>query len=170
MREGSNYPATYVSWDDAQAFCGKLSQLEKGKYRLPTEVEWEFACRGDTTTAFSFGDDEFELAEYGWFDSNAKAIGEPYAHEVALKMPNPLGLFDMHGNVSEWCADPFAKELPGGNNPLAASTEKEPFRVARGGAWFYRSGNCRSASRESCNPRDTSHYGGFRVAFGGSGK
>ncbi|MFM7921494.1 MAG: formylglycine-generating enzyme family protein, partial [Planctomycetaceae bacterium] len=105
VREGDDYPAVYVSWDDAVEFCKKLSAMEGKVYRLPTEAEWEYACRGGTKTAFSFGNDEAELGKYAWFDGNTWDINEKYAHRVAQKLPNPFGLYDMHGNVYEWCSD-----------------------------------------------------------------
>ncbi|MFM7831452.1 MAG: formylglycine-generating enzyme family protein, partial [Planctomycetaceae bacterium] len=113
VQEGDDYPAVYVSWDDAVEFCKKLSAMEGKVYRLPTEAEWEYACRGGTKTAFSFGDDEAELSKYAWWggivgNGNAKDEQYPhqqYAHRVAQKLANPFGLHDMHGNVSEWCSD-----------------------------------------------------------------
>ena len=108
VREGKDYPATFVSWYDAQEFCKKLGEMENAAYRLPTEAEWEYACRGGTTTRFSFGEDERTLGDYAWWgsfidDGNTK--DEFYAHEVGRKKPNPFGLYDMHGNVFEWCED-----------------------------------------------------------------
>ncbi|MFM7837874.1 MAG: formylglycine-generating enzyme family protein, partial [Planctomycetaceae bacterium] len=82
VQEGDDYPAVYVSWDDAVEFCKKLSAMEGKVYRLPTEAEWEYACRGGTKTAFSFGDEEAELGKYAWFDGNAWDIDEKYAHRV----------------------------------------------------------------------------------------
>jgi formylglycine-generating enzyme required for sulfatase activity len=92
VREGDDYPAVYVSWADAVAFCKTLSDMEGRTYRLPTEAEWESACRGGTRTAFSFGDDEADLEKHAWFFANAYDIKEKYAHRVAQKLPNPFGL------------------------------------------------------------------------------
>jgi sulfatase modifying factor 1 len=107
VKEGANYPATYVSWEDAVEFCRKLSEREGKNYRLPTEAEWEYACRAGTTTAYSFGDDPLKLSDYGWwggFTENGNEKNEQYAHEVASKRPNGYG----HGNrtlISEWSND-----------------------------------------------------------------
>jgi len=114
---GENFPATFVSWEDATEFCKKLTVTEhkNGKlpagesYRLPTEAEWERACRAGTTTAYLFGDDESKLVEYAWFTGNT--AGEQYAHKVGTKKPNPLGLHDMHGNVWEFCSDWYGDAL-----------------------------------------------------------
>ncbi len=92
VREGDDYPAVYVGWADAVAFCKTLSDMEGRTYRLPTEAEWESACRGGTRTAFSFGDDEADLEKHAWFFANAYNIKEKYAHRVAQKLPNPFGL------------------------------------------------------------------------------
>ena len=107
VKEGDDYPATYVSWNDAVEFCRKLSEKEGLEYRLPTEAEWEYACRAGTTTAYSFGDDASELGEYAWYRENAWDAGQKYAHTVGQKKPNPWGLYDMHGNVWEWCEDRY---------------------------------------------------------------
>ena len=140
-KAGKDCPATYVSWDDATEFCQKLTTIERksGKlsadeeYRLPTEAEWEYACRAGTQNAFSFGDDEKQLSEYAWFDGNAENVGEDYAHKVGLKKPNPWGLHDMHGNVLEWCSDWYGDALSGGVDPIGP--EEGPHRVIRGGSW-----------------------------------
>jgi len=182
----NNGAATYVDWNDATAFCQELTDLERkaGKlkagelYRLPTEAEWEYACRAGTTTAFSFGDDEKQLGQYAWFDGNAFEAGEAYPHAVGLKKPNPWGLYDMHGNVMEWCSDwhdTFAlpqlehsgNVLPGGADP--AGPERGNSRVDRGGSWGQWPGDCRSASRSSHHPSGDYFYQsasslGFRVA------
>jgi formylglycine-generating enzyme required for sulfatase activity len=91
VKEGANYPAVYVSWDDAVAYCNKLSTKEGKTYRLPTEAEWEYSCRAGTTTTWSFGNDEKELGDYAWYDENAGDIGEFYAHQVGLKSLTDLG-------------------------------------------------------------------------------
>jgi formylglycine-generating enzyme required for sulfatase activity len=93
--KGANLPVEQVSWDDAVEFCKKLSQKEGKTYRLPTEAEWEYACRAGTTTKFSFGDDESQLGEYAWYGKNSGMK----THPVGKKKPNAWGLFDMHGNV-----------------------------------------------------------------------
>jgi formylglycine-generating enzyme required for sulfatase activity len=105
VKEGADFPATYVSWDDAKEFCSRLSQEDGRNYRLPCEAEWEYACRAQTTTIFSFGDDAGDLLDYGWFEENADKQNEDYAHRVARQKANPWGLYDVHGNVWEWCSD-----------------------------------------------------------------
>ena len=164
-----DFPATYVSWNDVTAFCQRLTGLERkaGKlkadeeYRLPTEAEWEYACRAGTTTAFSFGEDESKLGEYAWCRSNADNAGEKYAHAVGLKKPNPWGLHDMHGNVFEWCSDWYGNALPGGADPVGPGGGSD--RVIRGGGWRDYPGSCRSANRYAV-PSNRSNDMGFRVA------
>ena len=117
MKEGADYPATFVSWNDATDFCGKFTEQERDagrlangwEYTLPTERQWERACRAQTETKYSFGNDESKLGDYAWFDDNTGNDGEDYAHQVGQKKPNPWGLCDMHGNVWEWCHDVYAK-------------------------------------------------------------
>jgi len=137
VKEGPNYPAVYVSWDDVVAYCKKLSEKEGKTYRLPTAAEWEYACRAGSDTTWSFGNDETSLGQYAWYKKNANDAGEEYAHQVGLKKPNPFGLFDMHGNVYEWCYDYYGKDYyklsskvdPKG--PVSGSS-----RVLRGGSWY----------------------------------
>ena len=108
VQANPNHPAVYISWNDTQAFIEKLNAaMGEELYRLPTEAEWEYACRAGTTTRWSFGDDESQLKEYAWYWDNACDVGECYAHAVGLKKPNPWGLYDMHGNVWEWCQDRY---------------------------------------------------------------
>ena len=163
-------PATYVSWGDAKEFCEKLTELEResGKlkaneeYRLPTEAEWEYACRAGTETAFSFGDDESQMGEHAWFDGNARNAGEKYAHKVGMKKPNPWGLYDMHGNVFEWCSDWYGEEPSGGTDPVSPNGGSK--RVLRGGSWKADPGYCRSAFRLNLVPSIRNDNLGFRVA------
>jgi len=171
VKEGSNYAASYVSWDDAVAYCKQLSEKEGKIYRLPTEAEWEYACRAGTQTAWSFGDDEKVLGDYAWYPENAYDIDEMYAHQVGLKEPNGFGLHDMHGNVWEWCHD-----LGG---PYGELPEKDPcrddseglLRVYRGGSWIREDGDTRSesmyrsrsANRWGHGPFHCGYNAGFRV-------
>ncbi len=176
VKEGDNYPATYVSWDDAVKFCEKLTESERSagrlpegwKYTLPTEAQWEYACRAGTKTQFSFGDNGSDLGDYAWFDENAWYAGEKYAHVVGQKKTNPWGLSDMHGNVWEWCSDYYAEKLAGGTDPLGPLTGSD--RVSRGGSWYDNAGCCRSAFRFRYPPRGLSSYLGFRLAAVPSGK
>jgi len=144
--------ATFVSWEDANEFCRKLSFKEDRTYRLPTEAEWEFACRAGTETAFSFGGTDTSMKDFGWYGANTFDIGNRYAHPVAQKKPNAFGLFDMHGNNWEWCADKY-REVTG---------EK---RVIRGGSWHGLASLCRSASRFKRNPDIRLNDLGFRVVL-----
>jgi len=100
--------ANYISWDDAMAFCAALSRKTGRRVRLPTEAEWEYACRAGTTTAYSFGNDSSKLGDYAWYEGSAHNDDEKYAHPIGMKKPNALGLYDMHGNIWEWCADWYA--------------------------------------------------------------
>ena len=173
---GDNYPAVYVSWLDASLFCEHLTSYEReaGRlpanqtYRLPTEAEWEYACRAGTTTAYSFGDAESSLGDYAWYcensgvDSAGLSNGDSKLHEVATKKPNPRGLFDMHGNVWEWCEDWYKDFLSGGNDPQGPSAGSD--RVFRGGNWLSDASFCRSADRTYRNPTGSGYrYGGFRI-------
>ena len=167
---GDAIAASYVSWDEATEFCKKLTARERksgtlkaGKeYRLPTEAQWEYACRAGTETAFSFGDDPNQLGQYGWFDGNAKNGGQGFAHIIRQKRPNRWGLFDMHGNVWEWCSDWYGEKLSGGTDPVGPNGGS--FRVSRGGGWWSNPGLCRSAFRGYLVPSYRNNDVGFRVA------
>jgi formylglycine-generating enzyme required for sulfatase activity len=163
VKEGANFPAVYVSWDDAIAYCEKLSEREGKVYRLPTEAEWEYACRAGTETRWSFGDDEKALGDYAWHHNNAFAIDEKYAHQVGRKKPNAFGLYDMHGNVYEWCHDYFEedyyKQSPAQDPPGPASGS---FRVFRGGSWSLRYSHY---SRSAYRYRSDAGYRGDDFGF-----
>ena len=164
VEEDDSYPATYVSWDDAVEFCHKLSEKEGVEYRLPTEAEWEYACRAGTTTVYSFGDDDSELGVFAWYVDNVDVFDNCPLQNVGLKKPNAWGLHDMHGNVDEWCLDLFsgydADEViadPRGG-PATVSN-----RVCRGGSAFNHAGCCCSASRDWAAPSWRLNDLGFRV-------
>lgn len=174
--KGDNYPATYVSREDAMKFCEKLTEAERTagrlppdwRYTLPTEAQWEYACRGGTKSRFSFGDDDSKLGDYAWFRKNADDVREGYAHLVGQKKANPWGLSDMHGNAWEWCRDWFPPELAGGTDPQGSS--EGVHRVLRGGSWDATAQACRSATRVRGNPGHRSSVVGFRVAAVPSGR
>ena len=159
----SGHPVEYVSWEDAVEFCKRLSAKEGKTYRLPTEAEWEYACRAGTTTQYSFGDDPASLGEYAWYAYNSGRK----THPVGEKKANAWGLHDMYGNVYEWCSDWWAEDYYAAspaNDPLGP--ERGAFRVLRGCSWYHRTpGSFRSAARRSFRPAgDRRLDNGFRVA------
>ena len=166
-KEGADFPATFISWDAATDFCRELTvqEREAGRlsidwnYVLPTEAQWEHACRAGTDSKFGFGDDESNLGECAWFKDNS----ENCAHQVGQKLPNAWGLHDMHGNALEWCRDVYLEMLPGGVDPEVTSGSL--YRVYRGGGWFIDAPGCRSAFRLWDSPSDQSLGYGFRVAL-----
>ncbi len=142
------YPAVCMTQFAAKMYCKWLSAKTGHYYRLPTEAEWEYACRAGTTTAYSFGNDPEKLGDYAWSSDNSD---EKY-HKVGKKKPNPWGLYDMHGNVAEWCVDQYYpdryKQLGDKlvENPVTGVTKAYP-QVARGGAWTDEAPLLRSAAR-----------------------
>ncbi|MBT7255151.1 MAG: formylglycine-generating enzyme family protein, partial [Planctomycetaceae bacterium] len=166
VTEGAHYPAVYVSWDDAGAYCQKLSEKEGKTYRLPTEAEWEYACRAGTKTTWSFGNDLKEFGDYGWYNENASDVVEEYAHQVRLKNPNPFGLYDMQGNVWEWCHDYYEavyyKQSPGQDPQGPASGYSH---VLRGGSWCDEACYARAAERDHFGSFENGSSVGFRVVL-----
>lgn len=165
----SNRPAEKLSWFDAEAYCAAVSARERQagrlptgyEYRLPSEAEWEYACRAGTTNWFSFGDDAQVADAFAWTLENSGST----THPIGLKRPNPWGLYDMHGNVWEWCRDWFA--------PYPASPAVDPvgpasgkFKVFRGGGWNQEIQFARSANRFMMSPSNGIYFVGFRVALG----
>ena len=146
-------PVEMVSWQDARTFCRRLSERENATYRLPTEKEWEFACRAGSTTEFPWGN--AYRADYAWSSVNSRGA----TRIAGTRKPNAWGLYDMIGNVWEWCADPYAR--PGDNRPSG-----EDARVLRGGGWFNVPERCRTTSRDH-RGQDyrLSSYIGFRVVL-----
>jgi formylglycine-generating enzyme required for sulfatase activity len=153
--KGAQNPVETVSWEDAVTFCKKLSQKSEKAVSLPTEAQWEYACRAGSTTRFCYGDDNdySKLGDYAWFKSNS---GDQ-THPVGQKKPNGWGLYDMHGNIGQWCSDLF--------DNYADTKQTDPpgpaianLHVLRGGCWYYAPRDCRSAGRN-----------GFDGGVGGSG-
>ena len=160
------YPVEQVSWYDARAFCTALSALTGRTFTLPSEAQWEYACRAGTTTLYSFGDDDGQLGNYAWYWANSDGTGGPYGtHPVGTKLPNAWDLYDMHGNVWEWCLDSWHDNYTGAPNDGSAwEPETGSSRMIRGGYWnSYNPRYCRSASRYYDSP-GCRYYGiGFRV-------
>jgi formylglycine-generating enzyme required for sulfatase activity len=163
---GGDLPVENVSWYGAVKFCKTLSEMTGKPYRLPTEAEWEYACRAGTQTLFHFGNDPCVLGEYAWYLHNS----EGRTHPVGQKKPNAFGLYDMHGNVEEWCNDLFDEEY----YKTSPSTDPENtstgiFRVLRGGSWWYLAGSdesyCRCSARGATYPNMRTEHSGFRVVM-----
>jgi formylglycine-generating enzyme required for sulfatase activity len=165
----SDLPVENVSWDDAVEFCKKLSDLPEEKeagrvYHLPTEAQWEYACRAGSKTIYSFDDEEGLLPEYGWFKRNSSQRN----HTVGLLEPNAWGLYDMHGNVWEWCSDWYV-EYPKGAVSDPTGPSEGSYRVLRGGSWRFGAADCRSAVRLRRGTSDRSDFFGFRMALSPAG-
>jgi len=161
VKEHPRHPAAYISWEDCKAFLKKLDRVGGPGFRLPTEAQWEYACRAGSTAAYSFGDDATKLKEYAWYSDNTTARGERYAHAVGMKKPDAWGLYDMHGNVYEWCQDYFGHYSSGTQtDPCGLDTVSS--RIDRGGGYGSRALDCRSPAR-SWNPPQIRLNIGFRV-------
>ena len=164
----SNRPVEKISFFDAMSYCARLSSREKAarhlppthEYRLPSEAEWEYACRAGTTNKFSFSDDARDADPYAWTAENSEAT----THPVGQKRPNPWGLHDMHGNVWEWCLDWFG-QYP--TVPLVdpAGPASGKFKVFRGGSWNHEMEFTRSANRFTMSPSNGIYFVGFRVVL-----
>jgi len=160
--KGLNLPVEMVSWDEATEFCKKVSEKTGQIVQLPTEAQWEFACRAGTATTYYTGDAEADLGRAAWYSANSKNT----THPVGQKEPNAFGLYDMHGNVWEWCQDYWQEQY----KPEAAVDPQGPpqgqHRVLRGGCWNDEPANCRSARRLRLNPGGRFACLGFRVVVG----
>lgn len=185
---GDDFPAVFMSWHHTTAFCRVLTSIERRRgrlseaqeYRLPTEAEWEYACRAGSKSAYCFGGEVEMLAEYAWCAKSTRHTDCRSNAQVAQKRPNRWGLYDMHGNIYEWCADWYLDELPGGRDPLAIGmlfSQAQLFgeypliepRVVRGGNWMDESAKCRSSARWCWDPWVQDHFNetlGFRVVLG----
>ncbi len=170
---GHRRPADRVSWQDANDFCAKLSRKRRKRYRLPTEAEWEYACRAGTATPFSCGETlTTELANYvgAWaYQQEPEGIYRHETTEVGSFPPNAFGLHDMHGNVWEWCEDEWHGDYSGAPTDGTAWTigSSPGYRVLRGGSWHEPPANCRSATRLKMHSSEADDCFGFRVAIQG---
>jgi formylglycine-generating enzyme required for sulfatase activity/tetratricopeptide (TPR) repeat protein len=157
--KGTDRPVENVSWDDCQQFIEKLnSKTGDNVYRLPTEAEWEYACRAGTNTVYFFGDSESLLGEYSWYGTNS---GNE-THPVGQKKPNAWGLFDIHGNVWEWCLDWYG-DYPSGPVTDPKGPSSGSYRVNRGGSWDFDARRCQSADRGYSSPDFRYNGIGFRL-------
>lgn len=181
------HPVEGIQWGEAQQFCCRLSEVVGAKCRLPSEAEWEYACRAGTTSAYSFGDDPMALYQHGWFLGNSgdsllsmseadsllardrdleTVIRRNHASSkpVASKQPNPWGLFDMHGNVWEWCQDWYSLMYYHHSPPVdPPGPRKGDMRIARGGSYLAAASVCRSVTRNAISPDYPEYNVGMRV-------
>jgi len=154
--KGDDLPVENVSWNDAKDFCQKLTAMTGKTYRLPSEAEWEYACRAKTTGAYAGN-----LDAIAWYSNNSGNR----AHPVGQKQANAFGLFDMHGNVREWCEDHWHNNYNGAPTDGSAWVDisrSASDRVLRGGGWDY--SDCRSALRNSFSPGNRDYNLGFRLS------
>jgi formylglycine-generating enzyme required for sulfatase activity len=161
---GDDCPVEKVNWEDVQLFIRELNKKENTKdYRLPSEAEWEYACRAGMDTEYSFGEDDSELCEYAWYNDNSTAS----THRVATRKHNPWFLYDMHGNVLEWVEDDWHSSYKKAPNDGSAWIDKPRghSRVMRGGYWGSGARDCRSAARGGDFPADRLPHVGFRLAM-----
>jgi formylglycine-generating enzyme required for sulfatase activity len=157
---GFDVPVRRVKWTDAVAYASWKSEREGKKYRLPTEAEWEYACRAGSEERYCFGDDEALLGEYAWYADNAEKV----THNVGTKKANAWGLYDMHGNVWEWCLDRYADDYvdtPRDGSAYAVASEKG--RVLRGGSYNSDAQKCTSTSRINLGSGGKNYFIGFRL-------
>ncbi len=156
-------PVETVNWNACRDFVAKLSEKAGRKFSLPSEAEREYACRAGSTTEFCYGDGEAGLGEYAWYSGNSGNT----THLVGQKKPNKFGLFDMHGNVWEWCEDVFHDSYEGSPTDGSAWVEggNQGLRVLRGGSWVNIPSNCRSAYRRRSDPANENLVNGCRVVL-----
>lgn len=158
--KGSDLPVEMVSWNECHEFIGKLNAKTGKRYRLPTEVEWEYAARGGQQThGYKYAGSE-NMDDVGWYGTNS----DNHSHSVGTKQPNELGIYDMCGNVWEWCSDLYGNIYPSSaSNPTGAGSGSS--RIARGGSWVFIAGYCRVSNRYHFMP-DMRYYNlGFRLAL-----
>jgi formylglycine-generating enzyme required for sulfatase activity len=157
---GLDVPVRRVRWTEAVAYTNWKSEREGKKYRLPTEAEWEYACRAGSEGTFCFGDDASLLEQYAWYAPNA----DGYTHDVGSKKPNAWGLYDMHGNIWEWCLDRYAEDYtqtPNDGSAYAMPSDKG--RVLRGGSFNADALKCSCSSRINLGSGGKNYFIGFRL-------
>jgi formylglycine-generating enzyme required for sulfatase activity len=167
----TRHPVERVNWREAMNYCARLTRLRESQetlpdgyaYRLPTEAEWEYACRAGTSSRFAHGDDLDErlIGDYAWFTENS----ESSTHPVGSRQPNPWGLYDVHGNVFEWCLDSATNSHPGGQVEDYRSPNSGLLRTARGGSWLYGAKASRSANRDCYGETTRCSDLGFRIVL-----
>lgn len=181
--KGATLPVDTVEWWECQEFCAKLNaRFADNTFRLPTEAEWEYACRAGSTAKYCFGDDVAQLSDFGWYrrdddrNPNPKVTGIADTHPVGEKKPNAWGLYDMHGNVWEWCQSRFGAYPYTADDgretafPKITLNKKDPksmvdAKVLRGGSWHHGAKACTAISRAASPPADHRYYYGYRVAM-----
>jgi formylglycine-generating enzyme required for sulfatase activity len=165
VQEGAANAASWISWDDFQGLVSALNEAAGSDvYRLPSEAEWEYSCRRGTSTRWSFGEVVADLGDHAWYVENASRVGEDYAHQVGTKLRNGWGLYDMHGNVYEWCQDWYDASYYGSSpsvDPTGASSGS--YRVLRGGSFGNSARYARSADRGNIAPGDRDSNWGARL-------
>lgn len=162
-------PAVYISWGEARAYTEALRSYTGKSFRLPSEAEWEYACRAGAGSRFYWGDDPDETAidAYAWWIGNADDAGEDYAHFTGLKLPNAFGLFDMSGNAREWCEDDAHDDYSGAPADGSAWVDapRRDKRIIRSSGWNEYAPTCRSADRGFASPNWKTDAAGFRLAL-----
>jgi formylglycine-generating enzyme required for sulfatase activity len=160
--QGAKRPVDTVSWNACQEFLAKLQKRTGRKLALPTEAQWEYACRAGTSTPWSFGDSDATMGDYAWSDSNSGHT----THAVGEKKPNAWGLYDMHGNVAEWCADWYVKHAYSrGDATDPSGPASGDSRIARGGAWGDDSGYLKCTYRNCSGPDNATDGIGLRCVM-----
>ncbi|NKB66387.1 MAG: SUMF1/EgtB/PvdO family nonheme iron enzyme [Candidatus Latescibacteria bacterium] len=166
--EGPSRPLELVAWNDIQTFIGRLNEAAGAPlYRLPSEAEWEYAARAGSATRWAFGDDEEQLGQYAWYDGNNSSFA---TKDVGTRLPNAWGLFDMHGNVWEWCQDRYDSDYYLHSPAVDPPGPEGGFRrVPRGGGFFSEAHLLRSALRLGTSPSFRGNYLGARLVWTGAG-
>jgi formylglycine-generating enzyme required for sulfatase activity len=170
--KGANHPVETISFNDAIEFCARLSNYTGREYRLPSEAEWEYACRAETTTPFHFGETiTSDLANYDASYTYSSAFQGKYREKTtpvgSFQVANAFGLYDMHGNVWEWCADSWHSNYEGAptDGSVWQDNHNNQKGLLRGGSWYFKPSSCRSASRINYLSAFENYGNGFRVVF-----